>query len=162
MWLRIDADMPWHDKIIGLPNDTARFAFVKVLCAAKVRSKSSFAIASLREVLGSHARAIPALVAAGLLDENDGTVTVHDFDDYQRKAGHAEAQERYRQRSRGDHTDITETSPTGHTGHTDKTTPKSPSGTTTFMGWRPKPTDHFGQHPDCAVCEPIRPKESAA
>jgi hypothetical protein len=44
----------------------------------------------------------------------------------------------------------------------DKTSNGANAPATTFMGWRPKPTDHFGQHPDCAVCEPIRPKESAA
>jgi hypothetical protein len=60
-WIRIDADMPWNDKVTGLPNDTARFAFVKVLCAAKVRGRSSFSEQSLREALGSHAKAIPAL-----------------------------------------------------------------------------------------------------
>ena len=142
-WLRLDADMPWHDKVVGLPNDTARFAFVKVLCAAKVRGKSTFTPASLKESLGSHSRAIPALIAAGLLDQEDGLLIVHDFDDYQRRAGHAEAQQRYRSRSTGgspdDHGGITETSPTGHTGR-DVTGPTSPPTPPrgTFMGFRPK------------------------
>lgn len=141
-WLRLDADMPWNDKVIGLPNDTARFAFVKVLCASKVRGKSKFSPASLKEVLGSHARAIPSLLAAGLIDEENGQLVVHDFDDYQRKASHAEAQQRYRSKVTGespdDHPSITEKSPTGQdsTGR-DKTTPPTPPRGT-FMGMRPK------------------------
>ena len=138
-WLRVDADMPWHDKVVGLPNDTARFAFVKVLCAAKIRGRSTFTIESLKEQLGSHGRAIPALVAAGLLDEKGGVVSVHGFDEYQRKAGHAEAQARYRGKSRDDHATITETSPTGQdsTGR-DKTSPPTPPRGT-FMGMKPRP-----------------------
>ena len=130
-WLRIDADMPWNDKIIGLPNDTARFAFVKVLCAAKVRSRSSFSPQTLREVLGSHAKAIPALVDAHLLDEEDGRIVVHDFDKYQRLALQAERQQRYRER----HTSVTPASPTGRDG-TNGTYPPNPP--TTFMSFPPK------------------------
>lgn len=171
-WLRIDADMPWNDKIIGLPNDTARFAFVKVLCAAKVRGKSRFSPASLKEVLGSHARAIPALIDAGLLEQEEGAVVVHDFDDYQRKAGHAEAQQRYRSKvtdeSPAGHEAVTGKSPTYKTGHTerDKTSPPTPPrgnganapGTPpVYMGYPPKPKPglHDGQHgKDCGVCFP--------
>lgn len=156
-WLRVDADMPWHDKIVGLPNDTARFAFVKVLCAAKIRGRSTFTTESLREQLGSHARAIPALVAAGLLETpGDGTVTVHDFDEYQRRAGHAEVMQRSRARSREGHTEVTETSPTEQDSTVrDKTPPPTPPRGS-FMGYRPKPRDHFGQHPGCAVCAPLQ------
>ena len=161
MWLRIDADMPWHDKIVGLPTDTARFAFVKVLCAAKVRGKSVFSRGALKEALGSHARALPALVAAGLLDEDeDGNrLTVHDFDDYQRKAGHAEAQDRYRQRvtagSPNGHEPITERSPTGHTVHTGQNgTPQTPFDKRSLTGSRSR--GHSGQHKDCTVCDAAR------
>jgi hypothetical protein len=162
-WLRVDADMPWHDKVVGLPNDTARFAFVKVLCAAKIRGRSAFSKGSLKEQLGSHARAIPALVAAGLIDvDEDGQrYSVHGFDEYQRRAGHAESQQRYRERSRGDHAGITETSPTEQdkTGR-DKTSPPTPPRGT-FMGMRPRstalPVDDVKRQQDqlwdnCAKC----------
>jgi hypothetical protein len=155
-WLRVDADMPWHDKIVGLPNDTARFAFVKVLCAAKIRGRSTFTAASLREQLGSHARSIPALIAAGLLDEKGGVVTVHDFEDYQRRAGHAEVMQRSRERSRGGHTEVTETSPTRQYGTgRDVTPPNPPTGTFGGRGV------HDGRHgPNCTVCFP-EPKVAA-
>lgn len=139
-WLRLDADMPWHDKVVGLPNDTARFAFVKVLCSAKIRGRSTFSKGSLKESLGSHARSIDALVGAGLLDVSaDGErYSVHDFDEYQRKAGHAEAQERYRQKSRPDHAPITETSPTRQDGTGRDATPPPTPPRGTFMGMRPR------------------------
>lgn len=147
-WLRVDADMPWHDKVVGLPNDTARFAYLKVLCAAKIRGRSTFTLASLREQMGSHARSIPALVDAGLLESDGARVTVHDFEDYQRKASHAESQARHREvtrASRDGHADITETSPTRHTGQ-DVTKPPTPL----------RGKGHNGQHPNCTVCAPIR------
>jgi hypothetical protein len=157
-WLRVDADMPWHDKIVGLPNDTARFAFVKVLCAAKIRGRSTFSKGSLKEQLGSHAKALPALVAAGLIQEEaDGErLSVRDFDEYQRKAGHAEAQERYRDKSRGDHTGITESSPTEqYVTRRDVTPPNPPTGTFAGRGV------HDGRHgPNCTVCFP-EPKVAA-
>lgn len=112
-WLRIDADMPWHDKIVGLPNDTARFGFVKALCAAKVRGRAAFSESSLKEAMGSHAKAIPQLIEAGLLEQRDGKIEVHDFDDYQRKALGAERQQRYRER---------------HASVTDSVTPALPTG----------------------------------
>jgi hypothetical protein len=164
-WIRLDADMPWHEKIIALPNDTARFAFVKTLCAAKVRSRSSFSPESLREMLGTHAKAIPHLVAAGLLDEENGKLVVHDFEDYQRKALQAERQQRHRnvtealpQRDMS----VTEASPTGRNG-TNGTYPPSPPRT--FMGYRPKPERlpgeavvprHDGSHANCEVCEAMK------
>jgi hypothetical protein len=149
-WLRVDADMPWHDKIVGLPNDTARFAFVKVLCAAKIRGRSTFTVESLREQLGSHARSIPALIAAGLLDEKGGVVTVHDFEDYQRRAGHAEVMQRSRERSREGHTEVTRSSPTGQdsTGR-DIQPPNPPTGTFGGRGV------HDGRHGEnCMPCHP--------
>lgn len=141
-WIRLDADMPWHEKIIALPNDTARFAFVKMLCAAKVRSRSSFSPGSLREMLGTHARAIPALVAAGLLDEEDGKFVVHDFEDYQRRALQAERQQRHRSVTEAlpeRDMSVTRASPTGRddTGRNGTPPPTPPRGT--FMGYRPKP-----------------------
>ena len=165
--------MPWHDKVVGLPNDTARFAFVKVLCAAKIRGRSSFSKGSLKEQLGSHARALPALVAAGLIDvDEDGErYSVHDFDEYQRKAGHAEVMQRSRARSRGGHTEVTETSPTGQdsTGR-DKTTPPTPQGGS-FMAYRPRSasvpvTDVLQQDEEawtlkCADCGTLKRKHSA-
>jgi hypothetical protein len=156
-WLRVDADMPWHDKVVGLPNDTARFAFVKALCAAKIRGRSTFTAASLREQLGSHARSLPALVSAGLIDEDGDMLTIHDFDDYQRRAGHAEVMQRSRSRSRGGHTEVTETSPTEQdsTGRDVTSPPTPPRGT--FLGMRPKsaPGSHDGQHGEtCMVCFP--------
>lgn len=35
-------------------------------------------------------------------------------------------------------------------------------GEGTFMGFKPKPGLHDGSHPDCLVCEPLRPKADAA
>ena len=176
-WLRIDADLPWHDKVVGLPSDSARWAYVKVLCIAKQHGREVFSTATLTELLGKHGRYIDYLVTAGLLDEKAEKVEVHDFSEYQRRTGHAEAQGRYRSRvtsgspseSGQNHAAITSgsaedhpTSPTGqdiHTGHTGGQSPP------TMMGWRPKadrlPGEaanpvHDGSHPaTCLVCHPV-------
>lgn len=166
-WLRVDADMPWNDKVVGLPNDTARFAFVKVLCAAKIRGRSSFSKGSLKEQLGSHARALPALVAAGLIEQSeDGErYSVRDFDDYQRRASHAEVMQRSRARSREGHTEVTGTSPTEQNRTVrDKTTPPTPPGGT-MMGFRSRASseDVKRQHEEewtltCADCGVLKRK----
>lgn len=173
-WLRVDADMPWHDKVVGLPNDTARFAYIKAMCSAKIRGRSSFSKGSLKESLGSHARAIPALVAAGLLDvsEDGERYSVHDFDDYQRRASHAEVMRRSRERSREGHTEVTETSPTRQdsTGRDSTSPPTPPRGA--MMGWRPKrstpvdPEDVRRQDKEawtakCADCGTLKRKHPA-
>jgi hypothetical protein len=168
-WLRVDADMPWHDKVVGLPNDTARFAFVKALCAAKIRGRSTFTAASLREQLGSHARSLPALVSAGLIDEDGDMLTIHDFDDYQRRAGHAEVMQRSRSRSREGHTEVTETSPTEQdsTGRDVTSPPTPPRGS--FMGMRPRASveDVRRQEDEawktkCADCGTVKRKHPSA
>jgi hypothetical protein len=144
-WIRIDADMPWNDKVTGLPNDTARFAFVKVLCAAKVRGRSAFSHQSLREALGSHAKAIPALIAAGLLEEDGSVLTVHNFEEYQRLALQADRQRRYRER----HASVTETSPTGRNGTGRDVTPSifpPKPERQSFMGWKPNLDEIERQH----------------
>jgi hypothetical protein len=43
----------------------------------------------------------------------------------------------------------------------DEHTASQANGTSPFMGWRSKPGTHSGQHPDCAVCAPLRPKATA-
>lgn len=183
-WLRIDADLPWHDKVVGLSSDAARWAYVKVLCIAKQHGREVFSTATLTELLGKHGKHIPALVTVGLLDEKSDKVAVHDFSDYQRRTGHAEAQGRYRSKvtsgsppeSGQDHATITEGSRedhdkslTGqdiqdiHTGQSEKEKP------TTFMGYRPKATPpperlpgeavaptHDGRHgASCLICAPM-------
>jgi hypothetical protein len=38
----------------------------------------------------------------------------------------------------------------------------APQSTGSFMGFRPKAGEHLGQHPDCGVCAPLRPKGAPA
>ena len=114
-WLRVEADLPWNPKILDLPSDADRWAYLKALCLAKQRQSATFPRNTLAEFLGTNRRAIPALVRAGLLDESEGQLAVHDFDDYQRRAGNAERQERFRERHGG----VTDESRNGNAGGND-------------------------------------------
>lgn len=100
VWIRIDADAPWHDKVLDLPNDSARFGWVKALCLAKQHGREEFRVATLTERLGRHGKYVAAMLRVGLLDDlGDGRVAVHDFTDYQRRAANQERQARHRQRN---------------------------------------------------------------
>ncbi len=105
-WLRADALSPRHPKIIGLPSDAVRWTWFLVLCEAKIASpQGSFHDKHhLRGCLpGRPAAHIEALLHAELLDlHEDGSITVHDWEDWQSGCPSdptsAERQRRHRQR----------------------------------------------------------------
>jgi hypothetical protein len=95
-WITLDVGLPKHPKVAELPNDSARFGWIAVLCEAKMQRKPGvFASARhFREVVGRFAKHLPSYEAAGLLErDEDGTLRVHDWERHQwavRQAKHRE------------------------------------------------------------------------
>lgn len=85
-WITVDIDLPKHPKLAELPNDTARFGWLAVLCEAK-RQRNAGAFASdrhFREVLGRFGKYLPDYLAARLLERHeDGSLAVHGWQQYQ-------------------------------------------------------------------------------
>lgn len=102
IFAKFDASMPWHDKIAELPSDSVRWAFVKAICAAKQRESPEFSKPALTEALGTHAKHIPTLVKARLIDVKGSKFSIHDFDDHQAPFDETAAlrMRRYRQRKK--------------------------------------------------------------
>ncbi len=113
-YVRIKASMPRHRKLAGLPNDGARWAFVALLCEAKVQSPPG-EWASERHlracVTPSVARQLSALVDATLIDQDEGRFRIHDWPSYQIDPTGTERSRLSRSRNE----DATETQRTGNT-----------------------------------------------
>jgi hypothetical protein len=84
-WITLECGLDDHEKIAGLPGDAARYGWVRTLLEAKLqRHPGTFASAKhFRHVMGRHGRYLPAYLAAGLLEEMDGRLTVHDWQRHQ-------------------------------------------------------------------------------
>lgn len=148
----ISSRLPDHEKIIGLPSDSARFGFVVVLCEAR-RQRPPGRFASrlvLAHLLGRYARWIPAYLRAGLLHEapalcercrsrvggiSDGTIVVHDWPDHQLRRAAAERQADRRDRMQA----VTAMSHEGHADVTDLSHPKRDADVTSPR--RPRDSD---------------------
>jgi hypothetical protein len=105
IFAKVNASMPWHDKVAELPSDSVRWAYLKAICAAKQRESGIFSKPALTEALGTHARHIPVLVKARLIDQDGQKYSVHDFDEHQGPIdpGASERKRRQRQRERREH-----------------------------------------------------------
>lgn len=83
IFAKVNASMPWHDKVAVLSDGEFR-AFVKLICAAKQRESGEFTEPALIDVLGAHAKHAKALLKARLLDEIAvRKYALHDFDEHQ-------------------------------------------------------------------------------
>lgn len=122
-WLRLSTRAYTHPKVVALPSDAARWAWIASLSVAKVQTpEGTFASEPhATECLGRHARHLAALLAAGLLERHeDGRITVHDWPEWQtdrdaryREAHRDELAQRERERRRVRRGDTTP-SPRGH------------------------------------------------
>lgn len=79
--VRIDGS----EKIVHLPSDRARWGWIIVLGRAKLRRPAGEfpSRAVLAHDLGWHARFIPDYLKAGLLEDHDGRLVVHDWQKHQ-------------------------------------------------------------------------------
>jgi hypothetical protein len=117
-WLRLHVDTPDHPKVVDLPNDAARWAYVVVLCEAK-RAVPPGGWASerhFRHCLGRQARYLDDLLAVGLLEREGDRIVVHDWRDYQTDPTAASRQRRRRvtAQSLDSHGDVTAQSRDSH------------------------------------------------
>lgn len=147
----IDARIASNPKILDLPSDSARWAWIATLGAAKLERPAG-AFTSRRQLahlLGPYAEHIDALLEAGLLEETeDGRLVVHDWVAHQQRRRHAEAQAAYRQRSKAavdgevtppseDHGALTPRSPGDHATITSQSRDDHVEITETRAGARP-------------------------
>ncbi len=112
-WFKVKVGVIASDKIGALPNDSARWGWVKVLAEAKTQRRVGlFASTShVAEVIGRQGRFIPQYVTVGLLhvapamcercrDDYDdalpGEVVVHDYRREQRDPTNADRQAEFR------------------------------------------------------------------
>lgn len=100
-WITVDAGLPEHPKLTGLPSDAARWSWLVIVCAAKRQRKPGrFADAKhLREVVGRHARHLPAFIGAGLIEATAEGLVIHDWAEYQRDPTNADRQQRHRDKA---------------------------------------------------------------
>lgn len=97
-WFAVECGMHKHEKMAGLPNDTARLGWYVVLAEAKLQKKQGqFASeAHFKAVIGRFARYLTNYVDAKLLDQVEGGLVVHDWQRHQwaaKKAGQREDNE---------------------------------------------------------------------
>lgn len=150
----VDARMTSHPKLVELSSDGARWAWLMVLCEAKLqRPAGRFASRRVLEhVLGSYAQWVGELVDAGLLEEAPllcdrcaevagdaphGTIIVHDWVLHQERRRQTERQARWRRRPST--TPSTTPSTPSSTGPSTRasTSASTPPSTPTRAGARP-------------------------
>lgn len=113
-WVAFDCDTLEHPKLVALPSDSARLGFVATILKAKrLPQPGRFASAAhFRAVMGRYARYLKDYVEVRLLDEApDGSLSVHDWSDYQRDKADstaAERQRRFRERHAESRRDVTD------------------------------------------------------
>lgn len=96
----MDTGLVDHPKMADLSSDAARWGWmVSLLKAKRQKTPGSFASPNhYRHVLGKLGRYLQEYVDAGLLDEVDGRLDIHDWPDYQRDRTNAERQQRFREK----------------------------------------------------------------
>ena len=171
-YLRLDPNLP--DRKSDYPDGAYR-AYIDTLCFAeqqpqrgRFRSRRLLAV-----LLDKRSRWIPYLLSHGDLTETDtGKLYVDGWDEWQE--GDVTVSERMRRlRLRSRRRDVT---PTDTPEVTEPTVTVPSSGKRiavsgkqeaeaarrnngspqTFMGYRPRDNEHFGQHPGCHICQPLQ------
>jgi len=84
-WIRVMADVHRHPKVVALPSDPARWAFIVVLAEGKAVGGRWESERHFRAYCGALARHLPALVGVGLLERDGEAILIHDWDQYQRE-----------------------------------------------------------------------------
>jgi hypothetical protein len=158
-WIKLRVGFPGSDKIGRLPDDSARWGWVRVLVEAKLQRRLGVfgSVAHLEDLLGRRAGYVPAYLGVGLLHElpdacercrgqyadvEPGAVIVHDFRREQRDPTAADRQERHRStpdapvtpQSRSSHGAVTASSRKGHGESNAEVTPDSRARRKTVTG----------------------------
>ena len=183
-YLRLDPNLA--DTKADYPDGAFR-AFIECLTFAEQQPlRGRFrSVKLLRVFLDKRARWISYLVDRGdLIERSDGSLYVDGWDEWQEgdwKVHERVARIRNKKRPVPTPPTVTPDTPTTVTDNTPESviTPHSGKpeavggkhssgggaplpngGASTFMGYRPKPGDHVGQHENCSVCAPLRRKAS--
>lgn len=116
-WIKVDADADESDKLAGLPNHSARWGWLRMMCRAKTQRRMGVFAGQvhLRSLLGTEGRYVPDMVKAGLLhywptdcgrcasdylgDASEGELVVHDYRREQRDPTNADRQATSRDRN---------------------------------------------------------------
>ena len=103
-WIRVEADVHRHPRVVALPSAAARWAFIVTLAEGKAVDGRWTSVRHYRAcVPPAEARYLPAMVSAGLLVMDGDAVVIHDWDDYQvsrKDPTAAERMRRHRDRQR--------------------------------------------------------------
>lgn len=103
-WIRVEADIHRHPKVVALPSPAARWAFLVTLAEGKAVEGRWASVAHYRAcVPPQEARHLPAMISAGLVAMDGPAVVIHDWDDYQvvrKDPTAADRVRRYRERQR--------------------------------------------------------------
>jgi len=97
-WLRIDDDFATHPKILGL-TDRQHRTWINTLCyCARYRTQGQIPATAMHQ-LGLDTRTLARYLELQLLDRQEGSLTIHDWNDYNRDPTNQQRQERYRARA---------------------------------------------------------------
>lgn len=103
-WIRVEADIHRHPKVVALPSTAARWAFVVTLAEGKAVDGRWTSVRHYRAcVPPQEARYLPAMISVGLVVMDGDAVVIHDWDDYQvsrKDPTAAERMRRHRDRQR--------------------------------------------------------------
>lgn len=98
-WIRVEADVHRHPKVVALPSPGARWAFIVTLAEGKAVEGRWVNVAHFRAcVPAGEARYLGELIKAGLVRMEGPAVVIHDWSDYQITKGDHTAAERQRRR----------------------------------------------------------------
>jgi len=103
-WIRVEADIHRHPKVVALPSPAARWAFLVILAEGKAVDGRWTSVRHFRAcVPPPEARHLAAMIQVGLVAMDGDAVVIHDWSDYQftrKDTTAAERMRRYRDRQR--------------------------------------------------------------
>ena len=99
-WIRVSTLLPLNKKVVRLPSDGARFAWIAALCAAKFCEQPGVweSEEQWREAMGKRSRWLEAFVGVGLMVKADtGRLSVKNWEEWQTDPGVTERVRRHRE-----------------------------------------------------------------
>lgn len=99
-WIRVSALLPLNKKVVALPSDGARFAWIAALCAGKFCEQPGVwdSEAQWNEALGRRSRWLEAFVNVGLMTKTDtGRISVKSWEQWQSDPNVTDRVRRHRQ-----------------------------------------------------------------
>lgn len=100
-WIRVSSLLPLNKKVVALPSDGARFAWIATLCAGKFcespgRWESE---AQWREAMGKRSRWMDEFIRVGLMVKEGDRICVKNWEEWQTDPTVTERVKRHRETS---------------------------------------------------------------